>query len=77
MGLSATDKLIYERVEDTIERFVKAIDNLAAPRLGAHAKGLALTIIELLPDGYGRTMAVAKVEEAVMWTINSVERASD
>ena len=76
MGLSATDKLIMERVEGTVERFLKEKDSPASDRMREHSKGLALAIIELVPDSYERTVAISKVEESVMWAISAAQKAT-
>jgi hypothetical protein len=77
MPLSATDKVVLERVNHTLERFIpETKDKVSADRLREHAEGLALVIIELCNDSYERAMALSRVEEAVMWTITASHRES-
>jgi hypothetical protein len=76
MPLSATDKLLHERIEgdftfhapkgDQPERY-KAIRD--------KAKSLALLIVELCPDRRERSLALTKLEEAIMWANASIARS--
>lgn len=75
MPLSATEKMFVERIEndftyhkphgDQPERYTKI-------RLAA--KGLALLIVETCPDRRERSVALTKLEEAVMWANSSIAR---
>jgi hypothetical protein len=76
MGLSATDKVTIERVERVIESFIPAEEKSTGARgdeLRRHAIGLARAVVALAPDNYERAMALAKVEETVMWTFTAIQ----
>lgn len=78
MGLSATDKLLAERVEndftyhppqgDQSQRYIKMRET---------AKSLALLMVELCPEGRERSTALTKLEEAVMWANAAIARQKD
>lgn len=75
MGLSASDKLLVERIEndftyhppqgDQAERYVK---------LRQTGRAFALLLIEMCPDGRERSTALTKLEEAIMWANAAVAR---
>jgi hypothetical protein len=76
MGLPASDKLLFERVERTIDGFIP-VQERATSELHTHALGLVRTMIATIPDSYERAMAVSRVEEAVMWAITAAHHAAE
>jgi hypothetical protein len=75
MGLSATDKILLERIDhdftyhppagDQTQRYVK---------LRETAKSLALQIVEMCPDSRERSTSLTKLEECVMWANAGIAR---
>ena len=75
MPPSATDKILLDRIEsdftyhpptaDQGERYVK---------MRTTAKQLAHIIVELVPEGRERSLALTKLEETVMWSNAGIAR---
>ena len=75
MPPSATDKILLDRIEgdftyhppnaDQGERYVK---------MRSTAKQLAHVIVDLVPEGRERSLALTKLEEVVMWSNAGIAR---
>jgi hypothetical protein len=75
MPLSATDKLLLERVENDFTYHAPQGDQ--AERYGElrnHAKQLALTIVHLCPDSRERSLALTHLEEVVFFANAAIAR---
>ena len=75
MPLSATDKLLLERIESDFVYHAPHGDQAERyQQLRETAKGLAKQIIHLCPDGRERSLALSKLEESVMWANAAIAR---
>lgn len=75
MGLSASDKLLVERIENDFTYRVPTGDQPERyQKLRATAKELAKLVAELAPDGRERSTALTKIEEAVFWANAAIAR---
>lgn len=75
MPLSATDKLLVERIENDFTYHPPAGDQAERyEKLRADAKVLALEIAELCPDSRERSTALTKLEETIMWANAAIAR---
>ena len=75
MPLSAQDKILAERIERdfTYHPPVAGQADIYG-RIRREAKELALTLVELVPDGRERATAITKLEEAVTWANAGIAR---
>ncbi|HXA25589.1 MAG TPA: hypothetical protein VNW90_25200 [Acetobacteraceae bacterium] len=75
MPLSATDKMLVERIEGDFTFHAPKGDQPARyQKLRDQAKALALLIVELCPDRRERSLALTKLEECVMWANAGIAR---
>ena len=78
MGVSATDKLLVERIEsDFTYHPPKGDQENRYLKMRETAKQLAYLMVELCPDGRERSLALTKLEEAVMWANTAIARHSE
>lgn len=77
MGLSATDKLLLERIEKDFTYHPPQGDQAARyEKMRATAKEFAQLIVQLTPDGRERSVALTKLEESIMWANAAIARHS-
>lgn len=76
MPPSATDKLLLERIENDFTYHAPKTDQAQRyEQLRQTAKKLARLVIELSPDGEReRSIALTKLEEAIMWANAGIAR---
>ena len=74
MGLSADDKKALEDLEFRFTYAPKGDQAIRYERLRANGKSLAQLIIECCPDGRERSLALANLEQCVMWTNAGIAR---
>lgn len=72
---SATDKLLQERIENDFTYHAPTGDQPQRyEKIRADGKALALTLVNLCPDTRERSLALTKIEEAVMWANAAIAR---
>jgi hypothetical protein len=77
MPLSATDKMLTERIEsDFTYHPPKGNEAEHYQKIRASAKALALLLVELCPDRRERSLALTHLEETVMWANAAIARHS-
>jgi len=75
MGQSTDAKLLAERIENNFTYHPpQDVQAKKYIRIREIAKQLALGIAEMCPDSRERSVALTKVEEAVMWANASIAR---
>lgn len=76
MALSATDKMMVERIERDFT-YHPPTDHKAESykSIRATGKALALDIVARCPDCRERSLALTKIEEAVMWANAGIARS--
>lgn len=73
--LSATDKVLVERVKNDFTYHAPTGDQPKRyEKIRETAKGLAVLLVELCPDRRERSLALTKLEEAVMWANAAIAR---
>lgn len=75
MPLSATEKMFYERITNDFT-YHPPVGTQAAryEKIRDKAKSLALFFVENCPDCRERSLALTKLEEAVMWLNAGIAR---
>lgn len=69
---------VNEKIENNFRYHAPSIEQQEKyVRLRGEAKGLAYTIEELCPVGREKSLAMTKLEEAVMWANASIARAGE
>lgn len=77
MPMSATDKLLAERIDSDFDYHQPTGDQvLTFQKVRTMAKSMALLIMALCPEGRERSLALTKLEEAVMWSNAGIARHS-
>lgn len=75
MPLSATDKMLVQRIERDFTYHAPQGDQAERYRkIREGAKALALLMVDLCPDHRERSLALTKLEESVMWANSSIAR---
>jgi hypothetical protein len=75
MPLSAADKLLADRIESDFDYHPPNEEQvLQHQKIRSMAKSLALLITALCPDRRERSLALTKLEEAVMWANAGIAR---
>lgn len=75
MPHSATDKIIVQRIERDFTYHAPKGDQAGRyQKIREAAKSLALLMVELCPDHRERSLALTKLEEAVMWANAAIAR---
>lgn len=78
MPLSATDKLLLERIEASFTFHAPKADQAGHyQKIRQAAKSLAMLMVELCPDRRERSLALTKLEECVMWANAAIARHVD
>lgn len=76
MPQSASDKTLADRIENDFTYHAPKGDQQARySRIREEAKGLALTIASLCPQGREQSLALTHLEQAVMWANAGIARA--
>jgi hypothetical protein len=77
MPQSATDKTLTDRIENDFTYHAPVGDQAARyTRIRSEAKGLALTIASLCPEGREKALALTNLEQAVMWANAGIARSN-
>lgn len=75
LPLSATDKVLLERIENDFTYHPPKGDQAERyQQMRAMAKSLALQIVGLCPDSRERSVALTKLEESIMWANAAIAR---
>lgn len=75
MPLSAADKMYHDRIEsDFTFHAPKGDQPERYQKIREKAKALALLLVEVCPDRRERSLALTKLEEAVMWANAGIAR---